>query len=124
VETGLFEEALEIGMLRFVGLPVEKVEAMRDSRIWPKLSALAPTWPCELEAMDGLGGSVERYSRVTCPTLLLLGTASAQHPFRDAVAALLRVMPNVKVEPLPGQSHLALRTAPQLVTRQIAAFLS
>jgi pimeloyl-ACP methyl ester carboxylesterase len=124
LESGALEEALVIGMRSFVGLPAEKVEAMRDSSMWTKLSALAPTWPCELEAMDDLGGSVELYSGIASPTLLLLGTESAQHPFKEAVAALAKVMPHVTVASLPGQSHMALRTAPQLVTRLIAEFLS
>ena len=118
------EEALEIGMKEFVGLPPAQIAAMRRSSIWPKLAALVPTWPRELEEMDGLGRNVDGYSRIASPTLLLVGSESAHHPFKDSIAALARILPHVQVATLQGQSHMALRLAPQAVTQQIASFLS
>lgn len=119
-----FDEAMEIGLREFVRLPVAKIEAMKKLRMWPKLTALVPTWPRELEAMDGVGSSVEQYARIMCPTLILLGTESSRHPFRDAAAALVNTMPNARIAPLQGQSHLALRLAPQLVIQNVTAFLA
>lgn len=119
-----FDEAMEIGLREFVRLPAAKIESMKKTRMWPKLTALVPTWPRELEAMDAIGSPVDQYSRIACPTLILLGTESAQHPFRDAAAALEKVIPDVRIAPLERQSHLALRVAPQLVIEKVAAFLA
>lgn len=118
------ELALEIGLKNFVRMPAAKIEVMRKTKSWPKLAALVPTWTRELEAMDALSSSVEQYAGISAPTLLLLGSESAQHPFKDAVAELIKVIPQVEVGPLPGQSHMALRLAPHMVSEHIASFLS
>lgn len=117
------EDALEIGIEKFVRLPAGDVEAMRTSSAWPRLSKLVPSWPRELQAMDGLDSSVERYGAITCPTLLLLGTRSAPHPFRHATAALSAILPDVRVASLEGQSHMAMRAGKELVAHEISQFL-
>lgn len=121
--TGHLEEALEIGLRDFVRLPQAKIDIMRKSRSWAKLAALVPTWPRELVEMDRLGSGVAQYAGIAAPTLLLLGTESTQHPFKDAAAALERVIPDFRIARLQGQSHMALRLAPQLVSDHVGAFL-
>lgn len=124
MESSSYEDALEIGMREFVGLPSAQIGAMRLSSIWPKLAAQVPSWPRELEAMDNLGTGVEHYAAISSSTLLLGGADSADHPFKDSIAALAQVMPCVRTASMKGQSHLALRRAPQLVTQLIESFLS
>jgi pimeloyl-ACP methyl ester carboxylesterase len=43
---------------------------------------------------------------------------------QDASRELARVLPNVRVETLTGQGHMALRDAPQMVARLIGRFLA
>ena len=124
VADGRLDDALEIGLKKFVQLPGEHVRAMRSSRSWPRLASLAPTWPRELKAMDGLAADADAYADLTCPTLLLLGTESPEHPFRHAMSALLKTMPNVRIASLDGQSHMAMRAAQSLLAQQISEFVS
>lgn len=124
VTDGRLEDALEIGLRKFVRLPREHVHAMRSAPAWSRLASLAPTWPRELQAMDGLAGDTEAYASIACPTLLLLGTESPQHPFRNAIAALSESLPDVRTASLVGQGHMAMRAAQELLASQIAAFVS
>jgi len=124
VDDGRLDDALEMGLKKFVRLPGAHVHAMRSSRGWARLAKLAPTWPRELKAMDGLAGDVEAYAGLSCPTLLLLGTESAEHPFSHAIAALEEGLPNVRTASLTGQSHMAMRTAQDLLAQQISGFVS
>jgi pimeloyl-ACP methyl ester carboxylesterase len=124
VDDGRLDDALEMGLKKFVRLPGAHVHAMRSSKSWPKLASLVPTWPRELQAMDALAANVDAYVAITCPTLLLLGTESAEHPFRHAISALSQAMPNVRTASLTGQSHMAMRSAQNLLAQQISAFVS
>jgi pimeloyl-ACP methyl ester carboxylesterase len=124
VADGRLDDALEIGLKKFMRLPGAHVHKMRSSSAWSKLASLAPTWPRELKAMDGLPGDVNAYAKLACPTLLLLGTESPEHPFRNAIAALSQTLPNVRTASLPGQSHMAMRSAQDLLAREISGFVS
>ncbi len=117
------ERAMEIGLSEFTRLRPHVLKAIRASKGWPRLSHLAPTWTRELEAMDA-ATSVESYRALRCPVLLLAGAISPDHPYHDSVRTLAAVLPDVRVEMLPGQDHLGLRGAPQLVARLIADFLT
>jgi pimeloyl-ACP methyl ester carboxylesterase len=124
VAAGRLDGALELGLARFVRLPPEQITVMRQTSIWPYLRELAASWTRELEAIDALGASVERYRAIACPVLLLLGAESAAHPFREATAALARSLPDAHVTILPGQAHGANRLAPDMIADEVAAFLS
>jgi pimeloyl-ACP methyl ester carboxylesterase len=123
VETGDLDAALELGLAKFVGLPPQQISAMHASLMWAHLRSLAPTWTRELEAIDGLTASAERFAALACPTLLLLGSDSAPHPLRDATSTLYRCIPDVRLAKLDGQGHMGHRLAPQLVATLISDFL-
>jgi pimeloyl-ACP methyl ester carboxylesterase len=120
---GRFDDALEIGLKEFIRLSEDHVEAIRASTAWSRLSSLMSAWPRELSAMDALADSAEQYAAITCPTLLLRGSRSPKHPFRNAVAALSASLPNAFIADLIGQGHLGLRSAPELLAREIDNFL-
>lgn len=124
IAEGDVDTALAIGLSKFTRLGDEAILAMRASRAWPRLRILAPSWINELRAMDSRPRSVEHYRALTCPTLLLNGSVSPEHPMQDASRALAETLPNVRVETLIGQGHMALRDAPQMVARLIADFLA
>jgi pimeloyl-ACP methyl ester carboxylesterase len=123
IAEGDVDTALAIGLSKFTRLDDAAILAMRVSRAWPRLRILAPSWINELKAMDSRPVSVEHYSALTCPTLLLRGSASPEHPMQDASRELTQTLPNVCVETLTGQGHMALRDAPQMVARLIGNFL-
>jgi len=112
-------------MKEFVGLPPAQIAAMRRSSIWPKLTALVPTWPRELEEMDGLGRNVDGLLQDRQPNAAAGGKRRARITRSRILSRRSpRILPHVQVATLQGQSHMALRLAPQAVTQQIAFFLS
>lgn len=124
VADGRLDDALEIGLKKFVEFPDAHVHRMRSSKSWPRLAAQVPSWPRELKAMDGLPGDVSACAALTCPTLLLLGTESPEHPFRHAYSALLQTLPNVQAASLPGQTHMPSRSASSLIAQKISGFVA
>lgn len=95
---------------------------MRAMPAWSQLAALTPTWVRETEALDSLGSDLRRYRAVTCPTLLLAGTESSEHPLKDATRELSAIIPDVRIATLEGQGHGAMRLAPEMVARAIRGF--
>ena len=124
ISEGDLDLALEIGLSRFTRLPAVAILAMRVSKAWPRLRTLAASWIRELEAMDTLDPSVDRYAALDCPVLMLVGSRSPEHPLRDASRALAAVLPNAWVETIEGQGHMATRNAPEQVARLIESFLN
>jgi pimeloyl-ACP methyl ester carboxylesterase len=116
--------ALEIGLTHFSSLPASAIAAMRATKAWPRMCALAPSWIRELEAMDTLDPDLTRYSALACPILMLVGALSPEHPLRDASRALAAVLPNARVQTVEGQGHVAMRNAPERVAKLIKSFLS
>ena len=121
---GDVDTALAIGLSKFTRLDDAAILAMSESRAWPRLRLLASSWPNELKAMDSRPASVEHYRALACPTLLLTGNISPEHPMQNASRALARTLPDVRVETLMGQGHMALRDAPQMVARLMGDFLA
>ena len=117
------DAALEIGLTHYSRLSAEAIAAMRATKAWPRMCALAPSWIRELEAMDALDPDLTRYSALACPVLMLVGSLSPEHPLRDASRALAGVLPHASVQTIEGQGHVAMRTAPEQVARLIGGFL-
>lgn len=123
VAEGDLDKALEFGLAAFPHLPAEVIAALRVSRAWLPLRAMAKSWIRELEAMDALSPDVSGFRALACPSLLLMGELSPEHPMLDASRALAKVLPDVRVERLPGQGHGAMRGAPELLARLLREFL-
>jgi len=118
------DRALELGLASFPRMPAAAIIKLRTSRAWPHLRTLAKSWIRELEAKDALSADVEEYRALSCPSMLLMGSLSPEHPMQDASRALAEVLPGVRVEPLLGQGHGAMRMAPEMVARLIREFLA
>ncbi len=124
IEEGDLDKALQLGLASFPRMSSAAILALRTSQAWPRLRLLAKSWVRELQAMDALPPSVEQYRALPCPSMLLMGTLSPEHPILDASRALAEVLPGVRVEWLAGQGHGAMRAAPKLVARLIRDFLA
>jgi pimeloyl-ACP methyl ester carboxylesterase len=83
--------------------------------------ASAPVVDPDVRSVNQLDDA-SRYQAIEAPTLLLLGTESAEHPFQDTTRALAEAMPNASVAMLEGQRHLATLYAPHLVIDAIRSF--
>jgi len=121
------DRALEIGFTHFSQVSAQRIAELRATKAWPRICILAPTWIRELEAMDALQPTItqalQQYAKITCPTLMLIGSLSPEHPILDASRALARVLPNARVETIEGQGHVAMRNAPEQVAQLIEDFL-
>jgi pimeloyl-ACP methyl ester carboxylesterase len=74
--------------------------------------------------MDALGEDLSAFRQFRTPTLLLRGSESPKYPFQSTTRALQQTLPYVVVSTLHGQSHMAMRLAPQLVAERIAQFVA
>ena len=124
VAEGDLDKALNLGLAAFPHMPSAGIAALRTSKAWPRLRVLAKSWIRELEAMDAQSPDLTHYRTLSCPSMLLMGSLSPEHPMLDAARALAGVLPGVRVEWLSGQGHGAMRAAPEMVARLIREFLS
>jgi pimeloyl-ACP methyl ester carboxylesterase len=122
VADGQLEEALTIGLRDIVHLSAHTLAVLRATPLWNRMASLTPTWTRELEVVDRLGPSLDRYAHLSAPTLLLLGTATAAH-HQMAAAALSKILPNVRTVQLPGEGHVAHLTVPDIVAKAVTDFL-
>lgn len=123
IEEGDLDKALDWGLARFPRMPAKSIALLRTSKAWPNLRTLAQSWIRELVEMDAQSPDVERFRALACPSLLLAGSMSPEHPMLDAARALAGVLPGVRFEWLEGQGHGAMRAAPTVVARLIGEFL-
>ena len=124
IAAGDLDKAMEFGLACFPRMPAATIAALRASRGWPPLRSLAKSWIRELEAMDALNPNLGCYRALACPSMLLVGEQSPEHPMLDAARELAQVLPGVRVERLLGQGHGALRAAPDKVARLTREFLT
>jgi pimeloyl-ACP methyl ester carboxylesterase len=121
--TGDLDLALAVGMEKFIGLPAAVVAATRASRAWAHMRGMVTTWTRELEVMDALGDNLSAFRQFPTPTLLLRGSESPEYPFQSTTRALQQTLPHVRVSTLQGQSHMAMRLAPEVVAERISQFV-
>jgi pimeloyl-ACP methyl ester carboxylesterase len=124
IEAGDVDKAMLWGLEHFPRMPAKMIATLRVSRAWPQVCVMAKSWIRELHEMDAHSPDVEPYRALSCPSLLLAGSVSPEHPMLDAARALAGVLPGVRFEGLEGQGHGATRAAPELVARLIGEFLA
>jgi pimeloyl-ACP methyl ester carboxylesterase len=124
ISGGHRRDAVELFMTAAVGVPAEMVVQMRDSPMWPAMEALAHTLPYDNavmgDTMEGNPASMKRWASVTVSTLAMDGGASPEWA-RNAVRALVEVLPDAQRLTLEGQTHAA---APEVVAPVLEKFLA
>jgi len=105
-------------------VPAEAIPSIKESPFWPSLEAMAYTIPYDVRILgDNMAGkhlSSDRWSTVTVPTLVIDGGASPPS-LRNAVQALVDVLPNARRLSLEGQTHEA---DPTVLTPVLVEFLT
>jgi pimeloyl-ACP methyl ester carboxylesterase len=111
-------------MLRdVVEMPSEEIALLRSQReAWAVRLANAPTLPRELRANERYVFAPERFSRMSTPTMLLVGGDSPARELADA-HGVARALPDAQVVELPGQQHAVMYTEPDLFVREVLRFL-
>lgn len=108
-----FREALRV--------PAAELIALRATGIWPPIVADARASLGDLRALRRYHFDTERFRWLDVPVLLQTGSESPRELYvTDALAA---VLPDARIEELPGQAHEAMTTAPGMYTRSIVRFL-
>ena len=108
--------------MKFVGMPAEQVDAMRQAPFWPAMEAIAPTLAYDHAGVIGkdISVPVDRAAHVDAPALVVYGTASP--PFMAETARTLsRAFPHAELRALDGQDH---SVDPAVLAPVLAAFLS
>jgi pimeloyl-ACP methyl ester carboxylesterase len=117
------ESVLRTFFTEIVRMPPHELQKMQEAPNWPARVAAAHTLVREVEVADTYRLDEDRVRRVTVPTLLLLGGDSPQI-FRLPIEKLSATMPNSRLVVLPGQQHIAMDTAPDLLVREVMRFLT
>ena len=97
--------AVKYFMRDMVGVPLPFVWMMRFMRgTWRKLAAVAHTLPYDAAIMGDWQIPAARLARVATPTLALYG-GKTDPRLKRSVEELVKVLPNVRKQTLPGQTH-------------------
>jgi len=111
-------------MTRAVGMPTEAIVPMRQTPIWQILEAAAHTLAYDGTIMGDLmsGHPLPRgkWDSVTIPTLVMDGEASPAW-MRNAVQALVNVLPRAQRRTLEGQTHVV---SPESLAPVLRAFFN
>lgn len=97
------------------------IAALKASPAWPARLAAAHTIPRELRATATFSLAAAHPERISVPTLLLHGGDSPDF-FKGPMARLATAIPHARSVALAGQQHVAMDTAPDMLTDVILKF--
>jgi pimeloyl-ACP methyl ester carboxylesterase len=123
LEAGDREGVVTTMMLDVVRVPPAQLDLLRSLPAWQARVASAHTIVRELQASEETGRDLDRFRRLTTPTLLLLGGESPPF-FRTAIERLAQVLPNARVAVMPGQHHTAIDTGTEIFLKEVLGFLT
>jgi pimeloyl-ACP methyl ester carboxylesterase len=104
-----------------LSVPVEELDELRTTELWPPIIADAEASLGDLRALSKYDFDPERFCELRVPVMLQIGTDSPRGLYvTDALAA---VLPDVRIEELPGQAHEGMTTAPKLYAEAVSRFL-
>lgn len=95
-----------------LGLTQDDLAEMRDTPLWPQIVSDAPSTLHDLRAMRRYKFDPHRFAELGRPVTLQIGSES--HRALYATDELLAVLPDARVQELPGQEHDAMLTAPEI----------
>jgi pimeloyl-ACP methyl ester carboxylesterase len=92
--------------LRYLGMPNDQIERVRQSSAWPSLEAIAPTLAYDHAGVLGEDRSVptEKAARIRVPTLVMYGDASLAFMPKTA-RSLSTAIQGAQLRALEGQTH-------------------
>lgn len=122
IDMGELEAAMLVLFREVVRMPEYELAEYRQSPLWAERLPLARTIPREMAVELSYAFDPARFANLRTPTLLLQGSDSPAvlHQATGRVAAAL---PDSRVVVLPGQGHIAYRTAPELFVGEVLRFL-
>src|SRR5918999_1106339 len=104
-----------------LSVPVEELDALRATELWPPIIADAEATLGDLRALSRYDFLAERFRELQVPVMLQIGTESPRDLYvTDVLAA---VLPDVRIEELAGQAHEGMTTAPKMYAEAVSRFL-
>jgi pimeloyl-ACP methyl ester carboxylesterase len=121
LDSGEREEVVAVFFREIVGVSEDELEGLRNEPAWAGRLAAVHTIPREF-ADDDYILDPQRFKNLTVPTILLQGSESPDY-LKTATEALQAALPNSRIVVMPGQQHIAMRTAPEMFVRLVTEFL-
>ena len=104
-----------------LSVPVDELQTLRATGLWAPIVADARASLGDLRALTRYDFQAERFRGLDVPVLLQIGRESPRHLYvTDALAA---VLPDMRIEELPGQAHEGMTTAPEMYAEAVTRFL-
>ncbi len=104
-----------------LSVPRPELDQLRTTEHWPPIIADSRATLGDLRALLGYEFKAERFRGLRMPVLLQVGTESPRDLYvTDALAA---VLPDARIESLPGQAHEGMTTAPEMYAEAVSRFL-
>lgn len=102
-------------------VPEGEVEGLRATSLWPPIVADAEASLGDLRALARYDFRADQFAGLRLPVALQVGSESPRHLYvTDALAA---VLPDARIDELPGQAHEGMTTAPHLYATAVTRFL-
>lgn len=122
LDAGDREGVLTLFFREINGMPEAQFAQFRASPMWAARLALAHTLPRELQAVQAYRFDPRHCRSIDIPALLLLGADSPPY-FRAALELVSPALSDVRTRVLPGQTHVAMDSAPELFAGEVLGFL-
>ncbi len=104
VANGRHGDAVAYFMTRLIGMPSIFLIPMKFSKMWPTLSAQAPSLPFDMEAVNGFVPPEARMRAIRVPTLAIHGSKTMP-VLVDSTTLCAATIPGARHVVLPGQTH-------------------
>jgi len=104
-----------------LAVPAAELQALQASELWLPIVADARATLGDLRALTRYGFDAERFRALRVPVLLQIGSESPRGLY--VTDALAEVLPEVRIETLPGQAHEGMTTAPAPYAEAVSSFL-
>jgi pimeloyl-ACP methyl ester carboxylesterase len=121
IATGDNEDALVIFFTNYARLSPTVIAKFRSDPSWPQRVKLAPTICREITAVRQYHFDPASFAQVKTPMVFFLGSESPK-PMETSVRTVAEAL-HANVTVLPGQQHDAMYTAPDLLARELTAYL-
>jgi pimeloyl-ACP methyl ester carboxylesterase len=122
LDSGDREGALIVFFREIVEISDDQLEALRSAPEWAGRLAAAHTILREFAEEDYILDP-RRFENLTVPTMLLQGGESPDY-IKTATEMVHAALLNSRIVVMPGQQHIAMRTAPELFVRLVTEFLT
>jgi pimeloyl-ACP methyl ester carboxylesterase len=115
--------ALETFLREGPRTPDPEIEWLRAHQGWQRMLTMVRTVPYDARISQGFDLEVGRLTSMQTPTLMLIGSLSPPR-MRHGSEAIAASLPDVLVEELDGQAHLAQVLAPDAFAAAVLRFLA